>query len=208
MGREAPCRVRFDGESGAGQALLETNEILFRGDQRLRIPLQGLVSVEARGGRLMLVTSKGPAVLELGPEAAIWADKIKNPKSVLDKLGVKPESKVAVVDVEDRQLCQDVRARSGDVLEDAKARGRDIVFWGLADKRDLARIEALRRCLQPAGALWALWPKGRKELREDDVRAAARAAGLVDVKVASVSETLSGLKLVIPVKNRKKGKER
>jgi len=30
MGREAQCRVRFGGESGAGQALLETNEILFR----------------------------------------------------------------------------------------------------------------------------------------------------------------------------------
>jgi hypothetical protein len=49
-----------------------------------------------------------------------------------------------------------------------------------------------------------LWPKGRKELREDDVRAAAKAQGLVDVKVMSFSATLSALKLVIPVALRPK----
>ena len=56
----------------------------------------------------------------------------------------------------------------------------------------------------PAGAIWVVWPKGRKELREDDVRNAAKAQGLVDIKVMSFSETLSALKLVIPVAERPK----
>ena len=50
--------------------------------------------------------------------------------------------------------------------------------------------------------IWAVWPKGRKKLREDDVRGYALAQGLVDVKVVSFSETLSGLKLMIPRKLR------
>jgi hypothetical protein len=35
-------------------------------------------------------------------------------------------------------------------------------------------------------------------LREDDVRTAGPSAGLVDVKVVSFSDTLSGLKMMIP----------
>ena len=51
-------------------------------------------------------------------------------------------------------------------------------------------------------AVWVVWPKGQKAFREDDARTAGPAAGLVDVKVASFSETLSALKMVIPVKDR------
>ena len=39
-------------------------------------------------------------------------------------------------------------------------------------------------------------------IRESDVMAAAKAAGLVDIKNASFSETHSALKLVVPVAKR------
>jgi hypothetical protein len=51
--------------------------------------------------------------------------------------------------------------------------------------------------------VWAIYPKGRRELSEDTVRAAGRRAGLVDVKVVRFSETLGALKLVIPRARRK-----
>ena len=60
----------------------------------------------------------------------------------------------------------------------------------------------LREAIKPDGAVWVVWPKGQKAFREDDARQAGPAAGLVDVKVASFSETLSALKMVIPVKDR------
>lgn len=50
--------------------------------------------------------------------------------------------------------------------------------------------------------VWAVWPKGRKEFREDDIRHFGPTAGLVDVKVMSFSDELSGLKLVIPLAQR------
>lgn len=49
------------------------------------------------------------------------------------------------------------------------------------------------------GMIWAVWPKGRKEFGEDDIRHFGLQAGLVDVKVMSFSDELSGLKLVIPL---------
>jgi hypothetical protein len=56
--------------------------------------------------------------------------------------------------------------------------------------------------LRRDGSIWVVWPKGREELKENDIIAAAKDAGLVDVKVAKFSETLSALKLVIPLSRR------
>jgi hypothetical protein len=68
---------------------------------------------------------------------------------------------------------------------------------------DAARLAALVPAIAPAGGVWAIYPKGRRELSEDTVRAAGRRAGLVDVKVVRFSETLGALKLVIPRARRK-----
>ena len=72
----------------------------------------------------------------------------------------------------------------------------------MASKDDLPRLEALRRSIKPEGAVWVIWPKGRKEFREDDVRAYGPRAELVDVKVMAFSDTLSGLKMVVPLAKR------
>ena len=61
--------------------------------------------------------------------------------------------------------------------------------------------------LTPAGMLWVSWPKKssgvQTDLDENVVRAVGLSEGLVDVKVCAVTEVWSGLKLVIPVKDRK-----
>ena len=48
------------------------------------------------------------------------------------------------------------------------------------------------------GGIWVVSPKGDPTIRDVDVMAAAKAAGLVDVKVARWSDTHTALKLVIP----------
>jgi hypothetical protein len=56
--------------------------------------------------------------------------------------------------------------------------------------------------------LWISWPKKTSgvvtDLTGDTVRESGLAAGLVDIKVCAVDEVWSGLKFVIPVKNRQK----
>ena len=53
----------------------------------------------------------------------------------------------------------------------------------------------------PAGAAWVSWPKKSSgvatDITEDTIREDALPLGLVDVKVAAVDETWSGLKLVV-----------
>jgi hypothetical protein len=52
--------------------------------------------------------------------------------------------------------------------------------------------------LKPDGALWVIRPKGSKAVSEAEVMSAGKHAGLVDVKVASFSDTHTAEKFVIP----------
>ena len=76
-------------------------------------------------------------------------------------------------------------------------------FTAEADLREA--LGFLRAAIKPAGAIWISWPKRASrvptDITEDVIRAAAL-PGLVDVKVCAVDAVWSGLKLVIPVKDR------
>jgi hypothetical protein len=203
MGLEADCTARFSGRTSPGKARLEEKDLFFRGDFSLRIPL-GEAEAEAKGGRLVVVFSKGRATFELGKAAAKWALKIRYPRSRIDKLGVKPGMRVAVLGIDDEAFRRELRERVADVTESKPKKDSDLVFCFMDGRTDLVRLAALRASIKPNGAIWIVWPKGRKEFREDDVRKAAISHGLVDVKVVSFSDVLSGLKLMIPLSRRGK----
>src|ERR1700757_847837 len=109
MGRELQCRVKSGGKWVAGKALLETNEIIFRGEPRLKIPLAALKSVVARDGELHLKWPGQSAVLELGEQAEKWARAILHPKSTAEKLGIKPGLKISALHLSGDGTMEDVR---------------------------------------------------------------------------------------------------
>ena len=125
-----------------------------------------------------------------------------HPRRRIDKLGVKPGQRVSVSGIEDPDFERELAERTADVRHGRLAKGSDMIFLGARNIRDLARLPAAVRALERNGAVWVVWPKGRRELTEDHVRAAAFEANLVDVKVVAFSETLSALKLVIPLAKR------
>lgn len=125
------------------------------------------------------------------------------PRPRIDKLGVKPGHRVTVLGVGDDAFRAELHRRDA-AISTRLRRNSDLVFMRIASFADLRRLKGARASLQPAGAVWVLWPKGRRELTEDHVRAAALATGMVDVKVVAFSGLLSALKLVIPVALRPK----
>ncbi len=82
------------------------------------------------------------------------------------------------------------------------ARGKaDVVVLFTKERRRLERrIESLGRVIHPTGALWVAWPKRASkvptDMTEDVVREVVLPLGLVDVKVAAIDDTWSGLKVV------------
>ena len=123
---------------------------------------------------------------------------VPSTRPLLDKLGVKPGQRISVIGLRDAAFLDRLRDRSTDVSTRPR-KGSDLILVYMDDRRDLPRLAALQKSLQPAGAVWVLWPKGRREFREDDIRAVGPNTGLVDVKIVAFSATLSALKMVIPL---------
>jgi hypothetical protein len=78
----------------------------------------------------------------------------------------------------------------------------DVILCFCRDRAQLERRWPVMHVrTTPAGALWIAWPKRASgvatDLDENVVRAHALANGRVDVKVAAIDETWSGLKNVI-----------
>jgi len=197
MGYEAQCTATWKRQRSGGKALLKTESVVFRGEFRVELPFAAILRVGAVRGRLTLASSDGTLVLSLGDQAVRWAAKIRNPPTLADKLGVTGAARVALVGVHDPLVVEPVRMRAKTVsLEPEPA--SDIVIVGVNRASDLQQFEQLRRAIAPSAAIWSIRPKGVAEVSESIVRAAARAAGLVDVKVARVSATHTAEKFVVP----------
>lgn len=127
---------------------------------------------------------------------------------LLNKLGIKPEMKVMVInkppeyynlleaDITD-QLCK-------------KNATPDLVHLFVRNEKEFkAEMKTLKDfCNQnPNIAIWVSWYKKaakiETDITEDVIRNYALKNGLVDVKVCAVSDIWSGLKLVVPVAKRK-----
>jgi hypothetical protein len=124
---------------------------------------------------------------------------------LLDKLGVKPGCRVAIVGVDDGWFRDLLAERTTDVTDGPPLPDTDLIFLAANSIDELLQIGKLQRSLRPNGAIWVVSRKGKAAtLRDVDVIEAAKAVGLVDNKVASFSETHTAARLVIPLARRPK----
>jgi hypothetical protein len=198
MGQELPCTVRFDGKTSKGKALLESKEILFRGDIRLKIAFADIRTLDVKNGDLHVRTKDGLAVLQLGPKAEQWQQRILHPKSLIEKLGLKSGETAAILGPLSAEFFEDltrsgVKATKGKVADSAPW-----IFLAAELTADLSQLKAIRNSMGSTAGVWIIYPKHVKTITENDVRGAGLKAGLVDVKVASFSETHTALKFVLP----------
>jgi len=125
------------------------------------------------------------------------------------KLGIKDSFRVALLHVPDDvktelrsafAKCQNAKLVSGQL---------DFIFLFTKSRAALElELVPAAKALAPAGMLWISWPKKASgvatDLTEDSIRQSGLDVGLVDIKVCAVTDVWSGLKFVIPVKNRPK----
>ncbi len=206
MGAEARCVGHLNQRSSEGKALLETDYLLFRGDFRVKVPFQSISNGTAAAGQLSISFEQGTLRLDLGPAAEKWLRKIQHPPSLMEKLGVKPGNDVSVIGIHDEAFLTALEAVSPGWKKRVRKQA-DFIFLAVESPGDLPQIAQAEAALVPAGALWAVWPKGQKHITASQVMAAGKAAGLVDTKTASFSQTHTALKWMIPVARRAAAKE-
>jgi hypothetical protein len=206
MGAEAVCALNENGDRHTGRALLETDELIFRGSDgyRVRLPFAALKRIDAVNGKLVLDGPKGAIELELGDEKAKrWAEAIRSPKGLFDKLDLKPHHAVALVGVKDVAFGEELLTRVASVTSGRLRKGTHVIFLWADTPAALKRIATIAKSMARDGAIWVIHPKGAaSRVKDADVFAVAKKAGLTPTKVARFSETHTVEKLVIPKAKR------
>jgi len=124
---------------------------------------------------------------------------------LVKKLGIKPGARVQFLNrpsgFEVSELVAEAKTvRAGEV---------DFALLFVKSAAELKKALApLLKRVAGGGMIWVSWPKKASgvptDLGENLIREIGLKAGLVDVKVCAVTDVWSGLKFVIPVKNRPK----
>ncbi len=209
MGLEAECTLKLGRKSFSGKALLEGQSLIFRGEPRLEITFERMREVTTEEGTLVVVTEEQEARFELGRQLAErWMRLIKEPKGLFEKLEVGPESRAAVVDMNDPLFMTALRERVAHVVEGRVPQGTAVIFFGAETREALRKVQLLRARLMDTGVLWIVRPKGSKTISEADVLETARQAGLVDTKVVAFSRTHTAHKCVVPIEMRGQARRR
>ena len=125
-------------------------------------------------------------------------------RPLIDKLGVTRDARVGIVGLDVPWFEALLGERTANVWHARARRETNLIFLAADSHAELARLPKLIPFIIQNGAIWVVSRKGRAAtLRDVDVIAAAIAAGLVDNKVVSFSETQTALRLVIRVRDRR-----
>ena len=126
-----------------------------------------------------------PLVKKLGVKAGMRVSFVNPPEGYASTLGPLPDG----------------------VEETADGLEMDFVQLFTRSRQELEmEFPRLKKRLKPNGMLWVSWPKQAAKIEtdvtENVVRDIGLSNGLVDVKIAAVDETWSGLKFVYRLKDR------
>lgn len=208
MGYETKCRVRVDDGSGRvreadATVLIETDEVIVRGDARVRVPRASIQRVTSRGGVVTFTAPEATVSLTLGDAAAVWRKRLEEPpKRLIDKLDVKPGAKVWLLGPQDPVLESQLAERTTQIMRGARASGCAVAFVAVESSAELDRIDRALAAIEPSGAIWVVRRKGPSGVSDTTIFARARELGLAYTKVARVSDTHTAEKLVRPVASR------
>lgn len=205
MGRTATCRVEIARAKGkvarheAAPVLLETDEILLRVEPRTVVRRADVRDPKVDGDALVFEADGARYRLALGAkEAAKWAHDLLHPKTLFDKLGVPAGASVAAVEMDEGfapGFLAELAAHVGAPPSTKLGKDHAVVFVGARTRDVIPTFAKATKSLASNGAIWVVRPKGKSAPadapKESEIRDACRALGLVDVKVAKFSETLT-----------------
>jgi hypothetical protein len=138
-----------------------------------------------------------------------------SPRALAEKIGVKPGMRCVLLNAPEsfvKELPSDIRKTTESKIQ-RKNKDIDYIHYFAETEAEVAEnLLILRNALTEAGMIWISWPKKsavklhkiETDLTEDVIRRHALQNGLVDVKVCAIDDIWSGLKLLIPVKERRK----
>jgi hypothetical protein len=186
MGREARVRADVGSETGEVKALLESQELILRGEIRRRFSKASMTGVTVDGDTLRFISAGETVRLHLGSKVAqAWAKAIATmPPSLRAKLGLEKGARALLIGAcDDAELVGAIKGALTDNIAEAamlivRVDGADDLkaAWAVATQLPISTI----------------YPKGKNVVFGDAaVRAAMRRTGFRDTKACAVSDNLT-----------------
>jgi len=201
MGVEVHGSLTVGGQKVNVKGDFASDHVTFSGGRRGEVPYAKVEVVSTAKGVLKLRVDGLVMEFPLGAKADRLANKIRQPPTLMEKLGVKADTRFASLGIPG-SLNKQLAKTAG---QPAQGSGIDLMFFGVRTVAQLDGLPQAKARIKDSGGIWVIYPKGRRDIRESDVRAAGRELGLVDVKVARISESHTALKFVVPTEERKEG---
>ena len=194
MGREAACTCDWAGTVAEVKALLETNELILRGEIRRRVPFSEMQRVKVQADCLCFRVGREAVQLVLGASAAAkWAAIITSPPpSLARKLGITEKTVVRTIGVVENDELNTALAEAVRIAE----KGADLIVACVDSPEALrAAFKQARSALVKGVPIWMVYAKGPGHpLNEEAIRDFLRGNGMMDTKVASVSNRQTALR--------------
>lgn len=202
MGQEFEGTITVGGQKVNVRGDFGSDRVRLSGGKRGDVPYKQVEVVSTSKGVLKLRVDGTPMEFPVGANVDRLANKIRNPASRLDKLGIQPGVTVGVVGPQDKAFLDELR-KLNIPFHDGRPRAVvDVLVFAVKEAAQLADLQDLVEHVEPDGALWVVYRKGKPDPSEMDVLDAGRAVGLKDVKAARFSDTHTALKFVKPLAER------
>lgn len=196
MGWEIQTTVRSAAGAAKCRVLFESGEIVCRGALKRRMQHAAMRNLTARSGWLRFTIDGEACAIRLGEKAATWLHAIKNPRTRAQKLGAIAGMKTCVLGTAEEGACEELARAVGRPPARRITTQCALVMLFADEPGDLARLSSIEAKLALGGAVWVLWPKGRRDFGHAQVVAAAGAVGLAQTRSIGYSTARSGLRLV------------
>jgi hypothetical protein len=198
MGREETCKCKWAGATANVHALLESSEIVLRGEIRRHIPFKQLQNISVQSDHLRFTIGHETVQLFLGASTAEkWATIINTPLPTLSKkLGITPACIVRTIGTIDDPALNAAIAEAAQI----SPKNCDLIVAFVDTPESLhATLKETKSQLMRSVPIWMVYAKGPGHpVNEVSIRSLLRSHGLIDTKVASVSTRLTALRFSLP----------
>lgn len=204
MGMEAACNLRVGKESYRGRARMDADHIDFTGQTKFRFRLSEIREPSFASGTLRFDFHGNKIALSVGDRTEKWYDAVIHPKSPADKLGVRAASIVRVVNLDEEAILDSIASKKAIITRD-RGDSCEVILLGVDKPGDLKQLPSLAETLRADGVLWVVLPKSARTVTQGNVQAAARLAGLFDLRQVSLSDTHAAYRLARASARRNNG---
>ena len=176
-----------------GKLHLDSKELKFSSKEfKWSMPLGDGINAVAEKTKLIVSKGRDKVTFEIGEKPERWVNKILNPPSRLDKLGVKASMKCWLSTGFNPEFKTELKGREAKVTRQIDK--CDLAFFLVDDRKNLGSLLECCDALPDAVNIWVVYPKGSDAITQGDVMETLKKAGFGPSKTAAFNERLSSMR--------------